>query len=199
MYGMVNGAIKALIVKKYGNETWEKVRAQAQIESADFMSMEQYDDSISVDLVVALSTVLSKSPAKVLEEVGEFWIEFAHNSEYGALLDMAGDTLPQILMNLDDMHTRVGQSFSALRPPSFWCTDVTDQSLTLHYSSERDGLSPMIIGLVKGLGRLLDIECEITQVSEKDATQPYASFSVTFMPHAQREKTSSEASNVTSA
>ena len=199
MYGMVNGAIQKLIISKYGESTWARVQEQAGLNADGFLSMEQYEDSISVDMVVALSQLCEKTPAQVLEEIGEYWIEFAHNSEYGALLEMAGDTLPEVLMNLDDMHTRIGQSFSDLKPPSFWCTEVTDNSLLLHYASLRDGLSPMIIGLLKGLGTLLNVEVEVRQVTEKGEEDEFATFSVVFEPISDTPSTPHTAGEVTTS
>ena len=180
MYGMVNGAIKQHILQTYGETTWHEVKNSSNIEEDDFLSMEQYEDSVSVALVVALGEAVSKSPAQVLEDIGEYWIEFALNSEYGSLLRMAGSTLPEVLMNLDDMHVRVGQSFNKLQPPSFWCTDVTEDSLVLHYSSTREGLTPMILGLVKGLGKHLNVSCTVSQITGEEAATEYESFKVNF-------------------
>ena len=72
------------------------------------------------------------------------------------MLDIIGSNLPETLNNLENMHTRVALAFPDLRPPPFWCTDVDDHSLILQYLSERGGLTPMIPGAVRSLGRLFD-------------------------------------------
>ena len=165
MYGMVNRAILKCVEQHYGEEVFAKMLQKAGTSSAKYLSMEQYSDEESVALVVAAADAVGKSPASMLEEIGEYWIEFALNSDYGDLMRMAGDSLPDLLMNLDNMHTRVGQSFEHLEPPSFWCTDESDNSLTLHYSSLRSGLSPMVIGLVRGLGKYFAINVEVEQTA----------------------------------
>ena len=179
MYGMVNRAIEQFIKEKHSQSTWERVASKAAVED-EFMSMEQYPDSASVNLVVGLSEVTGQTPTQVLADIGEYWVEFAHNSEYGELLDMAGDTLPEVLSNLDEMHMRVGQSFDELKPPSFWISDLTDDSMILHYASERDGLAPMVVGLVRGLGKLLDTACSVIQVGFKGDTSDHDEFAVAF-------------------
>ncbi len=78
------------------------------------------------------------------------------------MLKLAGDSFVEFLQNLDNLHARVGLIFPKLKPPKFHCTDVTEESLRLHYRSERAGLAPMIIGLVKGLGKLFDTEVNVS-------------------------------------
>ncbi|MEM8484690.1 MAG: heme NO-binding domain-containing protein [Bacteroidota bacterium] len=184
MYGMVNRAIEQFIRKEHGEEVWERVASKASV-SHEFISMEQYPDSVSVNLVVGLSEVTGMGPAQVLADVGEYWVSFAYNSEYGDLLDMAGDTLPEVLANLDEMHTRVGQSFEKLDTPSFWVSDLTEDSMILHYNSSRDGLAPMVVGLVRGLGNLLDTDVSVIQVGFKGDTGDHDEFAVAF---AKKEK-----------
>ncbi len=180
MYGMVNKAIKEYISTQYGDGAWREVKRRADIQDDNFISMDQYSDEVSVGMVVAAAAALEKSPAAFLEEVGEYWIAFALDSHYGDLLRDAGDTLPEILDNLDNLHVRVGYSFDNLKPPSFWCTDVTDKDLILHYVSERDGLAPMVNGLVKGLARMLNTTCEVEQIRTKGVEATEDQFRVTF-------------------
>ena len=180
MYGMVNRAIKEYVENHCDGIAWNDVKVQANLQVEEFQSMEQYEDAVSVDLIVALSEIQGISPAKVLEHIGEFWIDFAYRSEYGSLIDMAGTTLPEILMQLDELHERVGESFEHLKPPSFWCTNVSDNSLTLHYVSEREGLAPMVIGLIKGLGKHLSLTCEVTHTAQRSEGANHDEFAVTY-------------------
>ena len=78
------------------------------------------------------------------------------------------------------MHTRVALAFPDLRPPSFWCTDVDEHSLILHYLSERQGLAAMIPGTVRGLGRLFDTEATVRQVASREDGADHDQFLVTF-------------------
>ncbi|MFK7843871.1 MAG: heme NO-binding domain-containing protein [Rhodothermales bacterium] len=176
---MVNRAIEQFIKKYHGEAVWERVASKAAIHEG-FTSMEQYPDSTSVDLVVGLSEATGKTPRQTLAEIGEYWVHFAYESEYGELLDMAGDTLPEVLSNLDDMHTRVGYSFEDLQPPSFWVTDLTEDSMILHYASSREGLSPMVVGLVRGLSKHLNTACSVIQVGFKGDTSNHDEFAVAF-------------------
>jgi hypothetical protein len=73
-------------------------------------------------------------------------------------MSLTGKTFVEFLSELDNLHSRVAMVFPKLRPPSFECTDVEETSVRLHYHSTRQGLSPMIFGLVRGLARAFKIE-----------------------------------------
>ena len=180
MYGMVNKAIVQMISEQHGKDVLDHVLAKADIIHSEFIGLEQYEDGVSVAMITAMADISEESPVKVLEDLGEFWIEFARNSDYGDLLAMAGETLPEILTSLDDLHVRVGSSFPNLMPPTFWCTNVSDHSLTLHYASKRSGLSPMVIGLVRGLANMLDIECDVVQSAVKGEGSDHDEFFIQF-------------------
>lgn len=165
MYGMINQAILEFLCEEYGTERSDAVRARAACEEKNFASMQQYPDEVSYALIGAASEILGEPADVILDKVGEYWVGFALRSDYADLLWMAGRTLPEVLQNLDHLHTRIGQSFQQMEPPSFWCDDITEGSLVLHYASERAGLGPMVIGLVRGLGRMLGYETKTEPVA----------------------------------
>ena len=181
---MINRAILEYFRDEYGAETVEVVRAQAGCEKVQFVSMTQYADETSYRLVGAAAEILGQPADAILEKFGEYWIGFALRSDYGDLLQIAGHSLPEVLQNLNNLHVRVGQAFPDLKPPSFWCDQVTESSLVLHYASDRVGLGPMVIGLVRGLGRMLGVETAVVAI----ATEPGESlqFAVRFKFMARR-------------
>lgn len=168
MYGLVNKALKDLILHEYGDSVWDKVKKTANFYEDMFITMEPYPDQMTYDLVVATSKVLDVSPEKILEAFGEYWILYTAKEGYGELLTLAGKNLPEFLLNLDTMHSRVGLSFPYLNPPSFECSDQKDGSLILHYHSQRLGLAPMVIGLLKGLGKMFKVNLEIEQIAYRE-------------------------------
>ncbi|MEH1871595.1 heme NO-binding domain-containing protein [Nostoc sp.] len=180
MYGLVNKAIQDMVCSRFGEETWKKIKHKAEVDVDVFLSMEGYPDDITHKLVKAASVVLSLAPSQIMQAFGEFWVEYTAQEGYGEMMDMSGDTLPDFLENLDNLHARVGVSFPKLQPPSFECSDIEENSLSLHYRSDREGLTPMIIGLVKGLGTKFDTEVEITQTQSRDEGAEHDEFLVIY-------------------
>jgi hypothetical protein len=78
------------------------------------------------------------------------------------------------------LHARLGLTFPQLQPPSFDCTEIEDDSLNLHYQSTREGLAPMVIGLVKGLGARFNTEVDIKQTSSREQGSDRDEFSIDY-------------------
>jgi hypothetical protein len=130
--------------------------------------MDSYPDDITYGLVGATARVLGLDAAAVLEGFGEHWVLYTAQSGYGELLGMFGTDLRSFLANLDNLHSHVGMSFPALRPPSFELEQrAGDPYLLLHYRSERAGLAPMVRGLLRGLGKRFAQEIRVDQVAHR--------------------------------
>jgi phage tail protein X len=167
MYGMVNRAFEEMITADHGAATWQAVKERSSIDVREFNAMTQYPDAVTVQLLGAASEVLGRAPSDLLVALGEYWILYTAKAGYGDLLKLAGGSFASFLQNLDNMHARVGLSFPDLMPPSFRCTDVTADSLTFHYYSGRAGLTDLVVGLVRGLGRLFALDVSITVAARK--------------------------------
>jgi hypothetical protein len=168
MYGLVNKAVVDLITNKFGEETWKKIKAKAEVDIDVFVSMDGYPDDITYRLVGAASEVLGITAEQVLETFGEYWVLYTANEGYGPLLKASGNTLREFLKNLDALHARVAIQMTELRPPRFQLIDIDDTTMRLEYHSPRAGLAPMVIGLLRGLGIRFNVELEIAHARVAD-------------------------------
>ena len=164
MYGLVNRAIEGLVLERFGPEAWRRICKRAELADANFVAMEAYDDAITYGLVGAAAAELQLDPGAILEAFGEYWTAYTIEEGYGSLLSMMGATLDQFLDNLDSMHARVGGTMPQLVPPSFDREAQPDGSSILHYRSQRDGLAPMVLGLLRGLAKRFDVNLEIQRL-----------------------------------
>ena len=183
MYGLANKALEQLVTSRFGEEAWETIKRNAGVDVEVFVSMEAYPDDVTYKLLGAATEVLGLSADEVLAAFGEYWVLYTANEGYGDLLTLAGDTLPTFLQNLDHLHTRVGLMFPELKPPSFWCTNVGEDSLQLHYRPgvpSREGLGAMVVGAVKGLAKRFKIEVEIAQTAHRSQGADHDEFSLAF-------------------
>ena len=180
MYGLVNRAVHQMVTSHFDEATWERVRTRAGVGPEPFASMQAYDDDVTFRLVGAASDELGIEPDAVLEAFGEYWTVFTATEGYGSIMKLAGDNLPEFLANLDEMHARVGMSFPELRPPSFRCTQLSDSQLKLEYRSERDGLTALVVGLLRGLGTRFGTPVEVEIVERKSEGNSCDEFLVTW-------------------
>lgn len=167
MYGLVNKAIEDLVVSKFGEDTWERIKKKAGVDVDVFVSNEAYPDSLTYDLVSAASEVLGTSVRDILIAFGEHWVLKTAAKSYGAMMRAGGASLKEFLVNLPNFHTRVQMIYPKLQPPSFECSDISENSLHLHYFTHRPGLTDFVIGLVQGLGKLYSTPATASVIARK--------------------------------
>lgn len=180
MFGLVNRGIEDLVCNNFGEEIWDEILEEANLDVEIFLSMEQYDDSVTYALVAAASKVLNISQDDVLITFGEYWILYTAREGYGELMKLSGNTLLEFLDNLNNMHVRIGLSFPDLKPPSFRCTDITDSGFTFHYHTHRSGLAALVIGLLHGLGKMFAVSFQIDQTAHKNQGADHDIFRLTY-------------------
>ena len=179
MYGMINQAIKSMVIETADNETWGDVCKSLNISTNDFDSFYQYSDQQTLDLVGAICKKIDIEPAALLESFGEYWVKFAMQSEYKAILVSFGETPLELINSLDSLHTRLELTFDNLDPPSFHTTKVSDQEVIVHYNSNRDmPLELFVVGLLKGIFKLFNMKCSVEILDESGADK--ARFRVRF-------------------
>ena len=182
MYGLVNQAVEDLIRAEHGEATWQAIKGRAGVDAPAFISMSPYPDAVTYRLVGAASEVLAVPVPALLEAFGEYWILYTARKGYGHLLTLAGTSFPEFVQQLDQLHAHVALSFTELRPPTFWCTEVGERSLRLHYRSSREGLAPMVIGLLRGLGTMFDTAVTVTHVASPGQGADHDEFQIAFLP-----------------
>ncbi|XP_014277846.1 guanylate cyclase soluble subunit beta-1 isoform X2 [Halyomorpha halys] len=171
MYGFVNYALELLVLNKFGEEIWVKIKKKANVVmEGKFLVRQIYDDCITYNLISAAQEVLEIPASTILELFGKMFFEFCQDSGYDKILKALGATPRDFLQNLDALHDHLGTLYPGMRAPSFRCTEVDDGNLILHYYSDRPGLEHIVIGIVKTVASKLhntDIEMEII----KDKTE----------------------------
>ena len=182
MDGLVTKALDHVIRKRLGDEAYRAVLRDAGVEGTTFSAGEVYPDEATFGLVVAAARALATTPAGMLEMLGEHWVEFAIREGYGRFLTTAGRTFRDVLMNLDRMHEKISLISPHLQQPTFWCSDVTDDTLVLHYMSARSGLAPLVVGIVRGLARMHHTRPGIEHVQRRAAGAPHDEFLIRLNP-----------------
>jgi len=187
MYGMINRGLQEMVLEYHGETPWKKICEKAGIGDEMFVRMDTYPDSLTFRVVGAASEVLGASVDELMRGFGQFWIRYAAKEGYGPLLDEAGDTLFEMLESLDDLHFRLGhvfplygtqKGFEKMSPPQFTVTDKSPNRVVLHYRSKREGLGPMVFGLVDGLAERCGVKVKIKQITQKSQTADHDSFEV---------------------
>jgi len=167
MYGLINDAIRRLVLEEAGEDAWDRIIDRAGTPHRTFAALHYYEDDVTYALVAAASEELGAPTDDLLRRFGRYWSTRIATENYGGYLDAAGLELWEILAGLDDMHARLQALFPKLRPPSIEVEPQHNGLITVHYRSERTGLAPFVVGLLEGLAEVCDVEVEVTHVAER--------------------------------
>lgn len=171
MFGWINDCCESLVVTKFGLEKWHEIKEKAgcTVNDGGFIRHKYYTDESSVELVVAVSSVLGISVNDVLEVFGQYFMEFTRDAGYDNLLSCQGSNLRLWLSNLNALHDHLQDTLPRGRFPEFWSEDDVEVkgTIILYYFSERGSLFvPFVFGLVKEVARYhfdLEITMELLQ------------------------------------
>ncbi len=180
MYGIVNKAIQDLVTEKFGADEWEAVKEKSGVDVDFFLSNEPYDDAITYRLAVAASEVLGLSVGQVLNAFGEYWVLKTGKEKYGGLMEAGGHNLREFLINLPLFHNRIMLMYPKLTPPEFRVSDITDNSIHVHYFSRRDGLQEFVRGLLNGLAKMYQTEASVDLLQSRNEGSTHEIFRVTW-------------------
>jgi len=178
VYGMINEAMRRLVTETSGEPAWSAIAARADTPET-FAALSYYDDALTYALVGAASAELGTPADDLLRAFGHYWSTRVGPENYSDILGATGTDVVSVLSNLDEMHARLQVLYPELRPPSFSVVDDGGSSLTVLYSSDREGLAPFVVGLLEGLGDLYGTPASVEHVSPPSAHAPYDSFHVT--------------------
>lgn len=189
MYGLVNKAIEEMAISVGGEDVWRRIKTEAGVDAAAFVSMDAYPDELTYALVGAASKVLGMPAADILRAFGKRWVLYTAQEGYGPLLTSAGGSIGEFLSNLDALHVRVGLTMPELRPPSFKVSSLGDDAFAVRYYSERDGLAPMVMGLLEGVGNRFGQEVAVTQSVSRNDGADHDEFVVTVVGALEQHET----------
>lgn len=180
MYGLINQAVKEMVLTQHGDIMWESIRAQAGVNDI-FISMDQYPEQVTDRLVMAASALLGVSSNDILIKFGHYWVGFAHRN-YDYVLAMSGKNFLEFVKNLNNMHVRVGQWMPDLKPPSFTVSGESKGCFMLHYYSTRSGFAPMVTGLLAGLGERFHTDVDVVHIRGAAQGLDHEQFQVRYRP-----------------
>ena len=180
MYGLVNKAVEQLVQQNYGEEKWNEIKAKAGVEQ-NFVAMGSYPDEVTFALVGAASEVLGAPADAILEAFGEHWIQFTVDEGYGEMMAMYGNSVFEFLNNMNSLHSQIRLSFPELKPPVISCEELSDGQLLVNYESEREGLAPMLVGLLTGLGKRFNTPVEVVFVAGTSESNGGAQYKVSYV------------------
>ena len=167
MYGLVNKAIEDLVISRAGEETWHRIKENAGVQELHILDTTSYDDQVTYDLVRAASEVLEQPAEDILFSFGKHWVMYTGKNGWANLFAASGTDFISFLRNLDDMHARVNAAMPEGRMPEFTLIEK-DGVFQLEYRSQRDGLAPMVSGILVGLAEQYNESWDVKHIDHRN-------------------------------
>ncbi|XP_071545685.1 soluble guanylate cyclase 88E [Panulirus ornatus] len=182
MYGLLVENFSEYIKSEYGEDTWEKIRHQANIDHPAFSTHKVYSETLIPKLAKTAVKVLGVSNEDLMFKMGSFFVEFVGQYGYDRVLSVLGRHVRDFLNGLDNLHEYLKFSYPRMRPPSFFCESESSTGMLLHYRSKRRGYAHYTMGQIKQVARhFYNTDMEIELLREEfilDTT--HVTFQLTF-------------------
>ena len=168
MYGLTHRGLRAMVIYAAGEHTWEEIEQSLGIGPSELITAVVYDDDLTTRMLVAASEALGISTEQCMIDFGRYWVRYVEKGPYAAIMQFTGDDLATFVTNLDRMHQAVLTSMPDARVPQFSVLEGDKGSLTVRYSSEREGLEQMVIGLFRGLLDRFSLNGTVEQIASTE-------------------------------
>ena len=157
MYGWIHNCFKEATINLCGEEKWQEICAKAGVESTENSGKTSYIlDSQHFALVSAALELLPHISEQELYDIyGNYFISYLQKNGYEAYLLTFGDTLYELLNNMNKLHSHLATSMDKMKIPIIQCKKCDERdTFLLYYSSPRGArLACLLVGLVKSVAR----------------------------------------------
>lgn len=151
MYGLIHRHIRSMVIARIEPELWHLAEKEEGISATDFVGTIVYDDEKTNKIMAIACSLLGMETDEFLDEFGKYWISAMSTGSYRTFFSFCGNDIAQSMTNLNTLHDTVTVAMDGAKPPRFAITARDEKGLTISYHSERTGLSPFVIGLLRGL------------------------------------------------
>nr|XP_053641407.1 soluble guanylate cyclase 88E-like [Cherax quadricarinatus] len=182
MYGLLLENLSEYIKTEYGEDKWEEIRHEANIQQPVFSTHKVYNEGLIPRLAAAATGVLGVTKEQIMFGMGEFFVEFVGQYGYDRVLSVLGRHVRDFLNGLDNLHEYLKFSYPRMKPPSFFCESESSTGMLLHYRSKRRGYAHYTMGQITQVAKhFYNTEMEVKLVREEFIFDTsYVTFELTF-------------------
>lgn len=95
-------------------------------------------------------------------------------------MEAGGKDLKEFLVNLPVFHNRIMLLYPHLTPPEFKVSHATDNSIHVHYFSQREGLQEFVRGLLHALGKMYKTNVDVKLLQSRNDGKDHEIFKVSW-------------------
>lgn len=164
MHGLINRSVQRFVCDGSGVAVWHEVVAVAALDFCDFEEMLSYDDSVTVRMLDAVSQVLGRPRADLMEDIGTYLVSNTRYEPLRRLLRFGGVDFEDFLYSLDDLPDRARLAVPTLELPRIELRAEAEGQFSLVCDARITGYGNLLMGVLRvmaddyGALALLDLE-----------------------------------------
>lgn len=151
MHGLVNNSIQLFVLNTYGKGTWDQAMRIAELEFTEFESMMSYEDSDTPAVLDAISKVLNRTRADIMEDIGTFLVSHPGFEAVRRLLRFGGEDFVDFLHSLDDLSDSVKLAVAELHLPRVELETVSENQFNLVCNAPIWGYGHVMMGVLRAM------------------------------------------------
>ncbi|EGD78919.1 NO-insensitive guanylyl cyclase III [Salpingoeca rosetta] len=163
MYGFLHQALTAWLRSQDGGEqTLKDVYEQLNITGSPDDFFRHYSDTQTMLFLDLASKATGLTLEECMYEAGKMSMGTFVRNGYEPVLRTLGKDFFTMLTNLDSLHDNFLSAFPEMKVPSLRPERNPDDSMSIHYYSQRRGLAPFMMGALKSSAKMLyDLDIDI--------------------------------------
>jgi hypothetical protein len=149
MHGLVNRSVQRFVSDTYGTAQWDAVTRLAGLDFTELEAMLTYDQSYTPALLDAIATLLHRSRASVMEDIGTYLVTHPDFEAVRRLLRFGGMDFADFLHSLDDLRDRARLAVPDLDLPALELHAYSDEQYRLYCYSDLTGYGHLMMGVLR--------------------------------------------------
>lgn len=151
MHGLIIKALEHFLRDYYDQDLWPQVLDRADTSIDEFEPFRIYPTRIGSALVVASASVLGKTVAELLEDLGAYLVTHPNRQNIRRLLRFGGESFLDFLYSLPELKDRVTFAIGDIDLPEVELREHFTNSLSLTVHGGPAGAGHVLAGLLRAL------------------------------------------------
>lgn len=171
MHGLIFRTIEAFVTDCFGPDLWERAMLDANLPVTSFEAMLDYDAAFLPRVLQACASVLDRSPANILEDVGAYLITDQTHASIRRLMRFGGQSFVELLHSLDELPGRTRLAVSGLELPDIRVHEHQPHSFTIECSNGPTEFGHVLVGLLRAMADDYGALAVLEHVGAKDSAE----------------------------
>jgi hypothetical protein len=151
VHGLVYYSIQLFVCDTYGSDAWVRVTRAAGLDFTEFESMMRYRENYAPVLLDAMSDVLRRRRADLMEDIGAFLVSHPGFEAVRRLLRFGGEDFVDFLHSLDDLSDSVRLAVADLSLPKVELCVGQDGQFNLACDAAIEGYGYVMMGVLRAM------------------------------------------------